>query len=73
MAMGGQSFIAEADTALDALLLLHPDKISAKSIFTLEHDGKTSSLSRRVAWTRYTLNSKAVAFHLAKNLSALLK
>lgn len=73
MRVGGKDIVSEADTALDAIMALKLEKISAKTIFILEYDGKTSSLMRRVQWARFTLNHRTVAFHLAKNLVALLK
>jgi hypothetical protein len=73
MRVGGETHIAYNDNPLEALLELKPDKIPAKAIFTLEHDGKSATLIRRAQWARLTLNRRAVAFYLARNLERLLK
>lgn len=71
--VGDLYYHTAAESALDALLQLQPDKISAKCVFTLEYDGMVSSLSRRVGWARASLRNKYVAYYLARNLVALLK
>ncbi|MBR1146685.1 hypothetical protein [Bradyrhizobium sp. AUGA SZCCT0431] len=66
-------YISAADDLTEAILGLDVPKLTARAIFKLEHDGKTSILTRRAAFARRTLKDRMYATHLGTNLKLLLK
>lgn len=73
LTLGEQVFTAEASDPTEAILALKPPKIVTKGVFTLQHNGLTSSLMKQAGMTRRFLSNKMSAFILGRNLQILLK
>jgi hypothetical protein len=71
--VGGVDYKSEGDDLVAVILGLDVEKISSRAIFTLQHNGKTAQLPRRVAWTRRIVSHPVYAQALARHLMMLLK
>lgn len=71
--IGSETFEASAGDATEAILNLKPDRIMSRAVFTLEHDGKTSSFMKTVGRARMVFHSRLNATILARNLKLRLR
>jgi hypothetical protein len=73
--MGGKVYESTGDTAHEAIssLPLTFMEVKAKGVFTLTHDGKTSSKFFYLTQMRRIIANKMVKIGIAKQLESLLK
>ncbi len=71
--IGNEVYTAASEDIAEAILSLKPRKISSRVKFTLDYDGKTSSLLKNVLFARKYLTNRFSAMIFGRNLITLLK
>ena len=71
--LGTKTFSSSHADPTKAILALSPAKLNSPAFFTLEFQGKSATLMRRVPLTRRILSSYDYAYFMARNLISLLK
>lgn len=71
--VGNDSYTATSDDLTAAILALQPTKVNYRGLFTLEHNGMTSTMKRTVPRTRLAVRRPLAARYLGRTLLMLLK